>query len=314
MMLAVDIGGSKYRTAGLTATGELQQVTTHIFDGRRGFDEFYRQLVPALRQLMAEFGPNEVQGIGLALPGLTDVDRGLLIFAPYSGWRHIPFRDLLTKEFQLPVYVENDVKACAIAEKQFGNCQVRRNFIWVTLSNGIGAALFIEGRLYRGAQGFAGEVGHIVVAPRGPRCGCGQRGCLEAVASAAAIARQVRRRMPSEPNFARLFAASDNREIVSRVFTYARAGEVECVAILKRAAAYIGIALASAVNLFNPEAIIFGGGMALSFDWLKPHIFHALRTRTLPDLTAPLELEVTDLGEHAALIGAGARGFVATDF
>jgi len=305
MVVAIDIGGSKYMLGTMDRKGQLNHISTFVYDGRKGFVPFFKQLKQQVSELIERIGQQNISGIGISVPGPADPEKGILLMAPYSGWRNINFRGLLSQEFDLPVYVENDVNACAVGEKRFGICQKTRHFLWITLSNGIGAAVFINGALYRGATGFAGEFGHIVVAPNGPQCGCGNRGCLEAVASAAAILRQINKLSEQEAHLKQLFKNKTDREIVKLVFDFARQGDVQCRKILAQTAHYIGIALAAAVNLLNPEMVVFGGGMALSLDLLEPGIREALQSRVMPALSTQIRLEKSVSGYYAALIGAG---------
>lgn len=305
MVLAVDIGGSKFNIGLLSLDGKLTKTTTHEYDAKCGFPSFFRLMKIEVQRLISEVGCENLTGIGVALPGLTDIEKGVLLLAPYGGWRNIPVREIMEKEFKLAVFVENDVKACAIGEKRFGACLNKNNYLWITLSNGIGGAIFIDSQLYRGSTGFSGEIGHLVVEPNGPQCGCGNFGCLESVASAAAIARTMMKQFESNPVLAQLFPVKNTREIVKETFRLAGDRNVVCQQVLWQAGEYIGMALAAALNLVNPEAVVFGGGMALSLELLMPAIFSVLQKRVLPEILNHTQLFSSQLGYYAALIGAG---------
>ncbi|MBN2092168.1 ROK family protein [candidate division KSB1 bacterium] len=304
MVLAIDIGGSKFNVGILTTDGQLTNTTTREYDAKCGFSSLLRLLKIEVQQLL-QVAPENLTGIGVALPGLTDIENGVLLLAPYSGWRNIPIQKIMENEFKLPVSVENDVKACAIGEKRFGACVHKNNYLWITLSNGIGGAIFIDGRLYRGSSGFSGEIGHIIVQPNGPQCGCGNFGCLESVASAAAIARIMLKQFESNSALAQLFPAKSTREIVKETFRLAGDGNVICQQVIRQAGEYIGIALASALSLMNPEVVIFGGGMALSLELLMPSILSILQKRVMPEIFNHTQIYPSQLGYYAALIGAG---------
>lgn len=309
MVLAVDIGGSKFNVGVLSRNGQLKNTTTREYDAKRGFSSFLQLLKIEAQQVILQIGQENLTGIGMALPGLTDIENGVLLLAPYSGWRNIPIREIMEKEFKLPVFVENDVKACALGEKYFGLCVNKNNYLWITLSNGIGGALFIDGQLYRGSAGFSGEIGHIVVQADGPPCGCGNFGCLESVASAAAIARIMSKQFELNPVLSQLFPVKNTREIVKETFRLAGVGNIICQNVLRQAGEYIGIALAAALNLMNPEVVIFGGGMALSLDLLMPAILSTLQKRVLPEIFNHTQFYPSQLGYYAALIGAGCLAF-----
>ncbi len=304
MVLAIDIGGSKLNVGILRADGQLTNTTTREYDAKCGFSSFLPLLKTEVQRLL-QIAPESITGIGMALPGLTDIQNGVLLLAPYSGWQNIPIQKIMEHEFKLPVYVENDVKACALGEKRFGLCVNKNNYLWITLSNGIGGAIFVNGQLYRGSSGFSGEIGHIVVEPNGPQCGCGNFGCLESVASAAAIARTMATLFESNSALAQLFPVKSTREIVKETFRLAGDGNVICQQVIRQAGEYIGIALASALNLMNPEAVIFGGGMALSLELLLPSILSILKKRVMPKILNQAQIYPTQLGYYAALIGAG---------
>lgn len=302
MVIAIDIGGSKFMTATMDGTGTLQHFKNHIYDAKTGFAPFFEKLKIEIAGILQTETP---AGIGISVPGPADPVTGTLLYAPYSGWRNIQFKSLLEKEFHLPVSVENDVNACAIGEKRFGICREKQHFLWITLSNGIGGAVFCNGKLFRGATGMAGEVGHIIVQPNGPECGCGHRGCLEAVASANALAQQVIAEIGRNSEVAQKYPDRTLRELTRRTFELARQGDAFSQNLIATAARFIGQGLAPAVNLLNPELIVFGGGMSLSLDLMADTILDTIRAQVLTGLADRLELVPTALGYHAALIGAG---------
>jgi glucokinase len=305
MVIAIDIGGSKFMTATMNPTGDLHHLKTHIYDGKTGFAPFFEMLKFEIATILRQTGAEKPAGIGISVPGPADPTTGTLIFAPYSGWRNIQFKALLENEFHLPVFVENDVNACAIGEKRFGVCREKQHFLWVTLSNGIGGAVFCDGKLFRGASGMAGEVGHIFVQPNGPECGCGHRGCLEAVASATALALQVAAEIERNPSAAQNYPDQTRRELVKRTFELARQGDAFSRNLVETAARFVGLGLAPAVNLLNPELIVFGGGMSLSLDLMADKILQTIQAHVLPGLADKLQIIGTALGYHASLMGAG---------
>lgn len=305
MVIAIDIGGSKFISAIMQEEGTISHLKTQIFDGKTGFEIFYEMLKTELINILQKMETKEISGIGISVPGPTDPTTGTLLFAPYSGWRNIHFRKLLEAEFHLPVFVENDVNACAIGEKRFGACRNQKNFLWITLSNGIGGAVFCEGKLFRGSNGLAGEFGHIIVQPEGPLCGCGHRGCLEAVASANALAEEILQEIARNPAVARNYPNKQKRELVKHTFELARQGDPFSAELVQKTARFVGQGLAPAVNLLNPELIVFGGGISLSLDLMQETIFATIRENVLSGLADKLQLLPTALGYHAALIGAG---------
>lgn len=231
---------------------------------------------------------------GVAIPGLADPSNGVWKYSPFSGIENIPIAELLEERIGLPVYIDNDVNICALAELRFGACHGIDNFLWMTVSNGIGGGLILNSELYCGAGMSAGEIGHFVVEENTERiCGCGNKGCLEAMASGASIA-AIYNKMTGKNITA--------KEIASLAYS----GEAEAIQVFVDAGRYIGKAAAYAVNLLNLEAVVLGGGVANSFDFLEPHIEDAFSRYVFKHANPEVKIIKTTLGYHAALIGCAA--------
>ncbi|HVC38860.1 MAG TPA: ROK family protein [Candidatus Dormibacteraeota bacterium] len=225
--------------------------------------------------------------LAVGVPGPVDSGTGVVAGAPnLPGWRGVPLRELLEKRLGCRCLVEHDASLAALAEYRRGTGRGTQDFVYVTVSTGIGAGLILGGRLYRGYQGSAGEFGHMVIFPGGPACNCGNRGCLEALASGTAIAR--------EAGVASAFE-------VSRM---ASAGDPAARAILSRAARYIGLALGGLINLLNPEAVALGGGVVASSPDFWSEIMGSLGEASLPSVRGSCRVERAALGEDQGLLGA----------
>ncbi|MBT3318666.1 MAG: ROK family protein, partial [Clostridia bacterium] len=199
----------------------------------------------------------------------------------------------------LPVAIENDVNACALAEKMFGCCKDSTDFIWLTVSNGCGGALFLSNALYKGFGGTAGEIGHIVVEENnGFQCGCGNSGCLEIQAAGPGIVRRYLQKTPGES----LTAA----DIASK----AREGDANALKVYRDEGKYLGYAIASAVNLLNPERVIIGGGVSASFDLFADTLRETVMQRIYQSANKTLIIETSALGYNASLIGAASLALV----
>lgn len=238
-------------------------------------------------------GNHELAGVGSTVPGLADGRRGILRYAPAHGWRDLPWAQMLSERTGLPVKIANDVNACALAEQRFGTGRGVDSLLWVTVSTGIGAGLIANGRIYEGAHGFAGEIGHIVVTEHGPTCGCGHKGCVESVASGPAIARRAR-------------GAGLNVADAAAVFALAREGDPVASWMVTEAGKYLGRAFAVCFNLYDPELLVVGGGVAQSLDLLLPYIEKVMAARAICLPEHPPRVVATQLGYEAALVGAGA--------
>ncbi|HTX72175.1 MAG TPA: ROK family protein [Rectinemataceae bacterium] len=301
-VLAIDLGGTKTAVGLVAGDGSIlakDTAATPLGDSAAAYETMLR----LSRKLLAEGGP--VSAIGLALPGVVDRGRGSLIHSPSSGWRDLPFGSMLSEALSLPVSTDNDVNACAWAEYLFGAGRALDCFFWITVSTGIGGAVFVGDRVLQGASGMAGEIGHFVAIPGGQLCGCGHRGCLEAEAAGPAWRRcalglleegggGVLSRVPRDSIDAKTIAEA------------ARGGDRLCLEVVKRMGETLGKGLAAIVNILDPASIIMGGGVAEAFDLLQPHMTGSAARLCLSGGDRPLRVQASALGYDAALIGAAA--------
>ncbi|MBB3265128.1 putative NBD/HSP70 family sugar kinase [Azospirillum sp. OGB3] len=233
--------------------------------------------------------PPPLRGIGIGIPALMDRE-GRLVLAPNLGWRDTPIRPLLEEALGAPVHVDNDTKAAAMAERLFGACRGVEDFVYLTGHSGVGGGLFLGGRLYRGAQGFAGEIGHLTVVPGGRPCGCGKRGCLETYVSETSILAQAGERERALPD---LWAAA----------AAARDGDPVVRSLLEAAGAHLGMALSHMVNLTNPGLVVLGGNLSIVAEFVLPTLNAALDEHALEPLRRDLRLLVSPLGPDAVPMG-----------
>ncbi|MER8428174.1 ROK family protein [Mesorhizobium sp. M1403] len=288
---AVDFGGTKVAVGFVDTAGHVLG-STQFATASDGPAEVAEAAAKALTALSGRLELNllSLVGVGATVPGPADTETGILRFAPTQGWRDVPFAAMLSTAVGLPASIGNDVNACALAEQRYGIARYCSNFLWVTVSTGIGGALVLNGRLFEGARSLAGEVGHVAVAVTGPRCGCGRIGCLQAVASGTAIhAAAIERGL----------AVAGGRE----VFDLADSGDARAIEIVDAVHCHIGLALSHAVNLLDLDMIVIGGGVADSLDITRLErevLEHAI---TLPEHLP--QVARTTLGSEAALIGAG---------
>lgn len=241
----------------------------------------------------------EVRGIGVGVPGLMDKG-GNLVLAPNLGWRNEPILQLLRERLAAPVYVDNDTKAAALAEKLFGLARDADDFLVIAGHSGIGGALFLNGALYRGASGVAGEIGHLEVVAGGRRCGCGKRGCLEAYTSENAILTRLAEEGRVLPDLASVAAAAAQDDAAVR-------------RVLDEAGDYLGVAVANLINTLNPALVILGGNLAWVAQYLMPRIEQAMARVVLEAPRASVRLVVSPLGIEQVPMGGVALaldGFV----
>lgn len=249
-------------------------------------------------------GMGKLLGIGISVPGMVGAETHSILLAPNLNWNDVELGPMLRARLELPVYIENEAMASAICENWIGACQGISNFVCVNIKSGIGAGIFTGGRLYRGAGGSAGEVGHIVVDERGPKCGCGNYGCLETIASTGrlveAARRLVRQGVVSSLNE---FTDADNIHL-DHIIDAARTGDEAARSLLNEAARYIGIALSNLVNTLNPSKIVLGKDFVKYGDLVMDMLRSVIDNKALKRPAANVEITVSGIGEKASTLGA----------
>lgn len=314
--VGVDLGGTKIMAAVVkVATGEVIGSDRKRTRAERGAAFLVERLNDVVDGALAKarVKASDVAGIGIGAAGQVDRTSGVLISAPNLAYdtANLPLAAELRRQFGVPVVVGNDVEVAAIGEQRFGAGRDGANFLCVFVGTGIGGGLVIDGQLYRGATGTAGEIGHIVVDAGGRHCGCGQRGCLEAYASRSAITRtllgEIQRGRPSV--LRELLAGGEpgvgSAAIRSGLIAQAVAANDELtMSVLDEAAAYLGIGLASAINLVNPWRIILGGGLIEAVDFFFEAVSRNARQGALPVPGGQIEIVRTGLGDNSGVVGA----------
>lgn len=247
-------------------------------------------------------------GLGLATPGTVDLKEGVLIFAPNLHWKNVPFRKIISDKTKLKVLVENDANSAAMGEHLFGSARFTQDFIFVFAGVGIGGGLFLNGKLYRGKNGYAGEIGHSpIMANQGQTvCHCGNRGCWETFANQYSIIQRVQARLEVKRNsiIPSLMAEQKLPLTVAIIKQAADAGDVEAIESFTEAGRAMGQGFAGLINIFNPEKIILGGPLSLAGDYLLPAIKEVIPSHTLPEINQQAEVALSSFGPNASLIGA----------
>lgn len=245
-------------------------------------------------------------GIGLGLPGLIDHATGTLLFAPNLGWSNVPFRDMWQR-FGVPVIVENEANAAALGEYMLGVARRVENFIYLSAGVGLGGGLMIDGKLYGGAGGYAGEVGHMTLVPDGPLCACGNRGCWETFVGPKAILERVRR-AAQEGHTPLLLTLTEVDGAVDairlrHVFEAAEGGEAAVVRALDEVGRYLGIGIANLLNAFNPRLVVLGGVLSLAGPYILPRAQQEVASRALAAARADVEIRLSAFKFDACVMG-----------
>ena len=304
---AVDLGGTKILTAVADEHGAWLGEDRRPTEVERGPEGVIDRIVESLRASLAaaNAGERTLQALGVAAPGPIDVEKGLIGEAPnLPGWHNLPLAVRLAERLGCPAVLENDANAAALGEFVFGSGRGVRHMIYLTVSTGIGGGLILDRQLYRGATGSAGELGHIVLDEDGPLCGCGVRGCLEAIASGTAIAARATEAIArgEAPGIARL--AEGGEVTAEHVAAAAEAGDATAAAIIAAAAHYLGLGLSDFVNVFNPDLIVIGGGVAqIGAPLLEPAVA-TMRARAFRGPAAHVRIVPAALGGRSVAAGA----------
>ena len=315
-LLVAEIGSTTLTVAVADLAGTLRAQRQVAADVTRGPVATLRDVEAQFRTLLAERAADAppLWGIGVSVPGPVEFATGHAIAPPIMpGWDGYPVRERLAGTFGVPVWVDNDVNLMALGELRAGLARGERDVVLIKIGTGIGAGLVSGGRLHRGAQGCAGDVGHVAVAASEAEgdadvvCRCGKTGCLEALAGGAALAREAEAAAASgaSPYLAAL--AKEGRALDARdVSDAAQHGDPFSVGLLTRSGRLVGAMLATLVNFYNPSLIIIGGGVAASGDLLLAAVREAVYRRSLPLATRHLRIMQSPLSDRAALTGAAA--------
>jgi glucokinase-like ROK family protein len=247
-------------------------------------------------------------GLGLATPGTVDLEKGVLIFAPNLHWHNVPLRRIFFERTGLKVFVENDANAAAIAEHLFGVARKSKDFIFVFAGVGIGGGLFLNGELYRGRSGYAGELGHspIMAEPYQTPCHCGNRGCWETYANQFSIIQRVQARLEVKRSsiLPQLMNEESAMLSIPLIKKAADLGDQQAIDSFAEAGAAMGQGFASLINIFNPEKIILGGPLSIAGPYLLPSIEQTVIQHSLPEIGQQSEVFLSTFGPDASLIGA----------
>jgi glucokinase len=310
--VGVDLGGTKMAVGVVDADRRVLYRSTAPSVGLHQ-DEVVATLERGLRA--AVDARPAAAAIGLGIPSTIDRARGLAINSVNLDLADVPIRDLIRERLGLPTFIDNDANVAALAEHRFGAARGARDAVLLTIGTGIGGGLILDGEVYRGSSGAGAELGHVVIDLNGPRCQghCPNRGCVEAMASGHALAREGALAAEREPDSAlgRIAAAGgtiDGKAVTSS----ALAGDAVAVAVVATIGRHLGVALSSFANVFDPDVIVIAGGVSVAGDLLLEPARAELRARALPPMNET-PVRVAELGPEAGMIGAAAMAAVELD-
>jgi glucokinase len=309
-ILGIDIGGTKCAVVLGRRDGKiLQRKSMRTLSGKLSPEEVLTQLADLARQMLDETGTDltAVSGVGISCGGPLDTKTGI-IYAPPNlpDWKAVPVKAFFTQALGLPIYVENDANATAVAEWRYGAGKGFRNVVFMTMGTGIGGGIILDGKLYRGTNDLAGELGHQTILINGPQCGCGKRGCLEALASGPSIARLARESL-MYGRHKRVLALADGIPAditAAHVIAAAKEGDEFAIGILNEAGTYMGVGIANVIQILNPEVVILGTIAVHAGDLILEPIRNAVTEFAWPRSREACKIVPAALGDGAQDLAA----------
>ncbi|MGI8587871.1 MAG: ROK family protein [Chloroflexia bacterium] len=317
-VVGVDLGGTKIMTARVSPAGEVLEQHREATPAAEGVDAVVEAILRSIQAVIADADPAELIGVGVGAPGPLDPATGILYSPPnLPGWDSVPLRDILGERLAalldrpVPVQLGNDANAAALGEYLFGVGRDRpglRHLVYFTISTGIGSGVIADGRIFGGAHGLAVELGHTTVDLHGPRCKCGNIGCIEAIAAGPAIARQGAELVAGgkAPVLAALAGGRADAVTTELVEAAARQGDPDALDLITHAGVAIGTAVVNAIHTFNPQMIVIGGGVAKMGPMLFEPLEATVRERTMPPFLRDLQILPATLGDQVGVLGAAA--------
>lgn len=308
-LIAVDLGGTQIRAALCDPRGQILRRIARPTLAAEGPGAVIRRLEEAIAAAMEGTPADQIAGIGIGAPGPLNPISGIVLEAPnLPGWINVPLRNMISARFGLPTFLGNDANLAALAEYTFGAGRGRPDMIYLTISTGVGSGIIVDGEMILGAYGLGAEAGHIIIDPKGPQCGCGHYGCLEAFASGTAIARDVVTRIKAgKKTRITKMVGGDLAKVDARVVSEAaKLGDKLAIQAFQRAGKHLGIGIASLLRLFNPTMIVLGGSVTKAGALLLDPMWAAIKEYAPAIYWEGLSVVQAALGDDVGLLGAAA--------
>jgi len=307
-IVGIDIGIQHLRAVVTNLNADIKAHVTLTLPPAVDSESLLLHVIETVNHVLqrASITTEQLMGIGIGMHGLVNPEAGTAVFAPNFGLRDMPLREPLEQQYRVPVHVENDVVAFALGEQWFGAGADTGNFIAVNIGDGVGAGIVLNGQIYKGSSYSAGEIGHTTVDMNGPRCTCGNYGCLQSLVSGPAIARQAAQSIREGKHSMLTDLCSGDLDAITglMVDTAARRGDELAIAILRRTGHYLGIGLANLINTLNPRKIILGGGVTGAADMFLEPIHTTIHERAMDTPARAVSIVISSQGEFASAIGA----------
>lgn len=290
LRIGVDLGGTNIRTALIDSAGHIIKEIQKKTEAEKGADYVIKKMIQMIHQINEN---QKIKGIGIGAPGPLNPFNGTILNPPnLPGWEAVPIVALINKEFNLPVFLDNDANAASLAEARLGAGKGYASVFYITVSTGVGGGLVIDGQIFQGAKGYAGEVGNMVIVPNGKESPGLNPGALETLASGTAIGRAGKEKL----------GLSGNAE---EVFKLANEGNVTAQHIIDEAVGYLAIGIANIAHILNPSIFILGGGVMNASEQILEPLRQKVQPLLYPGLRDTVEIKAAALGTKAGVIGAG---------
>lgn len=302
-VIGVDLGGTKISTAISTFEGNILSQTVIPTNANDGEEAVMNRIISTIDEVLksANVSTDDVQAIGIGSPGPLDAKKGTIITTPNLPFKNYNVVKPIKDKFNIPTFIDNDANVAAIGEFMFGAGKGKENIVFFTVSTGVGGGAVLNGKAYRGNTSNALEIGHMTVEPNGPRCNCGNIGCLEAVSSGTAIGKRGQEAVLTNVET----SLKKYEKITSyEVFTEAKNGDLVAKEIIDNALNYLGIGVANAISIFDPEMVIIGGGVAKVGDILFDKVKEVVNKRCFKSMAQSCEIVPAGLGADAGVMGA----------
>ncbi|MGL4774322.1 MAG: ROK family protein [Clostridium sp.] len=302
-VVGIDLGGTKISTALADLEGNVISNTTVPTNAVEGEEAVLNRIIKTVETVIekAEAKQEDIKAIGIGSPGPLDSNKGIIICTPNLPFTNFNLVKPLTEKFNTQVYLDNDANVATIGEYMLGAGKGTQNCVFFTASTGVGGGAIVDGKIYRGSTSNALEIGHMTVAPFGPRCNCGNIGCLEAMSSGTAIGKKGREAVNSKVETS--LKKYDN--VTSfEVFKEAKAGDKVAIQIIDEALTYLGIGVANAISIFDPDVVIIGGGVSKAGEIVFDKVREVVNTRCFKSMAENCRIEPAALGTDAGVIGA----------
>jgi glucokinase len=308
-IIGVDLGGTYIKAGSVSKDGTLINQTSIPSQGEIGPQAVVSQIAKAVETVKQNHPGETLLGVGIGSPGLVDLDGGTVKYPPnLANWKVFRLGDEVAKKIGARVEVENDANAAAVGELKFGAGKGMTNFIMITLGTGVGGGFVVDGKVFRGESGGAGEIGHITINYDGPLCGCGNHGCVEAYVGQKYLSRRVVEQLKSRPDslINKLIEGDPEKLEPKLISQAAERGDEFALEVWKETGKYVGVAVAAAFNMFDVATLIVGGGVAKAGKPLLESIEETVKERVLSPIRPRVKVLQAKLANSAGIVGAAA--------